>query len=52
MAFRLARCCGLTQSQGPDRAGTTEWLFLFDRHFGGLNYRKDGVSLFEIHSLH
>ena len=47
-----ARCCGLTQSQGPDRAGTTEWLFLFDRHFGGLNYRKDDVSLFEIHSLH
>ena len=40
------------QSQGSDRAGATEWLFLFDGDFGGLNYRKDGVALFEIHSLH
>ena len=32
------------------RAGTA--LFLFDRHFGRLNYRKNGVALFEIHSLH
>ena len=29
-----------------------EGLFLFDGYFGGLNYRKDGVSLFNIHSLH
>ena len=42
----------VTQSQGPDRAGTTEWLFLFDGDFGGLDYRKDGIALFEIHSLH
>jgi hypothetical protein len=32
--------------------GPTEWLFLFDGHFGRLNYRKDGIALFEIHSLH
>ena len=42
----------VTQSQGPDTAGTTEWLFLFDGDFGGLDYRKDGIALFEIHSLH
>ena len=45
-------CCGLTQSQGPDRAGTTEWLLLFDRHFCRLDYRKNCIALFEIHSLH
>jgi hypothetical protein len=27
-------------------------LFLFDGHFGRLNGRKDGIALFEIHSLH
>jgi hypothetical protein len=27
-------------------------LFLFDGYFGRLNYRKDGIALFEIHSLH
>ena len=52
MAFRPARCRGLTQSQSPDKAGTTEWLLLFDRHFCRLDYRKDGVALLEIHSLH
>ena len=29
-----------------------EGLFLFDGHFGRLNDRKDGIALFEIHSLH
>ena len=29
-----------------------ERLFLFDGDFGGLNYRKDGIALFEIHSLY
>ena len=29
-----------------------EGLFLFDGYFGRLNYRKDGIALFEIHSLH
>ena len=29
-----------------------ERLFLFDGYFGRLNYRKDGIALFEIHSLH
>ena len=52
MAFRPARCSGLTQSQGRDRAGTTEWLLLFDRHFCRLDYRKNGIALFEIRSLH
>lgn len=52
MAFRPARCCGLTQSQGSDRAGTTERLLLFDRHFCRLDYRKNCIALFEIHSLH
>jgi hypothetical protein len=42
----------VTQCHGPDRAGTTEWLFFFDGHFGRLDYRKHGVALFEIHSLH
>src|SRR4029077_14583071 len=27
-------------------------LFLFDGYFGRLNYREDGIALFEIHSLH
>ena len=52
MAFRPARCNELTQSQGRDRAGTTEWLLLFDRHFCRLDYRKNGIAWFEIHSLH
>jgi hypothetical protein len=30
----------------------SEGLFLFDGHFGRLNDRKDGIALFEIHSLH
>jgi hypothetical protein len=29
-----------------------EGLFLFDGYFGRLNYRKDAIALFEIHSLH
>ncbi len=29
-----------------------EGLFLFDGYLGRLNYRKDGIALFEIHSLH
>jgi hypothetical protein len=29
-----------------------ERLFLFDGDFGRLNYRKDGIALFEIHSLY
>jgi hypothetical protein len=29
-----------------------EGLFLFDRHFGCLDDRKDGIALFEIHPLH
>ncbi len=28
-----------------------EGLFLFDGHFGRLDYRENGVALFEIHSL-
>jgi hypothetical protein len=32
--------------QGSDR------LFLFDGYLGYLNYRKDGIALFEIHSLY
>ena len=52
MAFRPGALVRVTQSQGPDRAGTPEWLFLFDGDFGGLNYRKNCIALFEIHSLH
>jgi hypothetical protein len=29
-----------------------EGLFLFDGYFGRLNYRKDGIAIFEIQSLH
>ena len=42
----------VTQSQGPDRAGTMEWLFLFDGDFCCLDYRKHRVAFFQIHSLH
>jgi len=34
------------------RRSVEEGLFLFDGGFGGVDYRKDGVALFEIHSLH
>jgi hypothetical protein len=41
---------------GVERNGSTRQfqraLFLFDGDFGRLNYRKDGVALFEIHSFH
>jgi hypothetical protein len=52
MAFRAARWSGLTQSQVPDRAGTPEWLLLFGRHFCRLDYCKNCITSFEIHSLH
>jgi hypothetical protein len=32
-------------------ASGDEGLFLFDGDFGRLNYRKNGIALFEIHSL-
>ena len=37
-----------SSAAGKDKEG----LFLFDGYFGRLNYRKDGVALFEIRSLH
>jgi hypothetical protein len=33
------------------RRSVEEGLFLFDGDSGRLNYRKNGVALFEIHSL-
>jgi len=34
------------------RRSVEEGLFLFDGRFGRLDDRKNGVALFEIHSLH
>ena len=48
---RLEGAIGLSgdAAYAPPRS---EGLFLFDGHFGRLDYRKHGVALFEIHSLH
>ena len=45
------RAIGLSGDQlyAPPRS---DGLFLFDGHFGRLDYRKYGVALFEIQSRH
>jgi hypothetical protein len=38
-------------SHGSGRRKLNEVLFLFNGDFGRFNYRKNGIALFEIHSL-
>jgi hypothetical protein len=42
------------RSCAPTISRRTVWkgLFLFNGDFGRLDYREDGVSVFEIHSRH
>jgi hypothetical protein len=46
----------LHSKNGVEPNGSTaqfqQALFLFDGDFSGLNDRKNGIALFEIHSLH
>ncbi len=62
LVLGAARCVGpyravVGQHRGgtavaTDRQAYRMRLFLFDRHVGRLNYRKNGVALFEIHPLY